>query len=282
MPNIYQYTDYKKLLKDFYKEKKENNKHFSYQSFALRAGFRSKASLANITGGRYSLCKKKIFNVAKAMNLSEKEAQYFDALVNFTEAKSVSEREFHFWRMMNQAKNSDPSRLTEDQFEFYSIWYNCVIRELITINDFQDDYKALSKMVEPSITPAQAKGAVELLLRLKMVKRAPSGKYVQTEKVISTGDEVRSLGVQKYHQTLLSLAASSVDNHPKEARDISSLTAGISARGFHALKREIQQFRKHLMKIISDDEPSECVYQLGFQLFPLSKIPKHWSNENAR
>jgi uncharacterized protein (TIGR02147 family) len=38
MNNIFDYTDYRKLLVDYYEEHKKNNPAFSYQVFASKAG----------------------------------------------------------------------------------------------------------------------------------------------------------------------------------------------------------------------------------------------------
>jgi uncharacterized protein (TIGR02147 family) len=281
MPNVFEYTNYKKFLVDYYNNKKSINSNYSYQIFSQKAGFKSKASLANITSGQAALSKKKIFDVAAAMGLNKKETEYFDALVNFNEAKTVNEREFHFGRMSNLVKNSSAAKILEPQYEYYSNWYNGAIRELITLFNFHEDYSVLAKLVDPAISPKQARKSVELLLKLGMIKKTPSGRYEQTTKALTTGDEVKSLALQKYHQRHLALASESIDRHARNLRDISSLTAGVSEKCFKDIKKEIQAFRKHLMEIIGRDEKAECVYQVNFQLYPISKVPKAWGKPDA-
>ena len=41
MPNIFNYSDYRKFLADFYKDKKASTPSFSYQNFSRQAGFMS-------------------------------------------------------------------------------------------------------------------------------------------------------------------------------------------------------------------------------------------------
>jgi uncharacterized protein (TIGR02147 family) len=281
MPLVYEYTNYRKFLKDFYADKKEKKPSFSYQSFAQKAGFKSKASLANITSGRQSLSMSRIYEVARAAGLGKKETEYFDALVHFNEAKTVEEKEFHFERMRSLAQKSSAARLMDSQYDYYSTWYHCAIRELVTLVDFRDDFSALGALVEPPITPAQAKKSVELLVNLGMLRKSPGGRYFQTEKLLSTGDEVKSFALQKYHQEHLRLAAESINRHDRSIRDISSITAGLSQQGMRQVKLEIQQFRKRLLDIIAADAPAESVYQIAFQLYPLSRLPKTWERKDA-
>jgi uncharacterized protein (TIGR02147 family) len=281
MPNIYEYTNYRAILQDFYHEKKEKKTSFSYQCFAAKAGFKSKSSLANITSGRQSLSTSRIYEVAQAMGLGKRETEYFDALVRFNEAKTVEEKEFHFARMRNLARRSSAAKLMENQFDYYSTWYHCAVRELATMIDFGENWAQLAAAVDPQITVAQAKSSVELLLGLGMLKKSPAGKYYQTEAMLSTGDEINSFALQKYHREHLRLAGESIDRHPRHVRDISSITAGLSQQGLRQVKYEIQQFRKRLLDVIAADVPAESVYQIAFQFYPLSRLPKTWGRSDA-
>jgi uncharacterized protein (TIGR02147 family) len=281
IPIVYEYTNYRQFLKDFHAAKKAKKNSFSYQFFAGKAGFKSKASMANIITGRQSLSKSRIFEVAYAMGLGKKETEYFNALVHFNEAKTVEEREYHFERMRSFSQKVSAAQLTDSQYEYYSTWYHCAIRELVTLVDYKEDYALLGNLVEPAITPMQAKKSVALLVKLGMIAKSPMGGYHQTEALLSTGNEVRSLALQKYHQQQLGIAAESINRHDRAIRDITSITAGLSKQGFEQIKLEIQQFRKRLLDIIGKDSSAQAVYQIAFQMYPLSKIPKNWRQEHA-
>jgi uncharacterized protein (TIGR02147 family) len=270
MIKIFDYTDYRKFLKDVYEFKKKSNKYFSYQTFATKAGFKTKTYLFKIINGQKALSKRSIFNVAHAIGLNKKETEYFEAMVNFNEAKTVRERE-HYFNLL-QAFNLDKVavKLRENQFKYFSNWYNAVIRELVTIINFQGDCKRLGLKTRPNITEHQADEALQLLLDLDLIKKGPHGRYVHTERALSTGDEVVSLAVQKFQKEHLKLADRAIDDCPPADRDISTLTVGISREGFEQIKSELQWFRKHLIKIVDKDEPADRIYQMNLQLFPLT------------
>ncbi len=130
-------------------------------------------------------------------------------------------------------------------------------------------------MANPRIStrPPPARASVMLLEKFGLIKKTPGGGFRQTDSLISTGDEVRSLAVQRFQKENMVLASEAIDRHPRETRDISTLTCGISKKGFERLKSEIQDFRKKLASIIEADKAVDRVYQVNFQLFPLSKLP---------
>jgi uncharacterized protein (TIGR02147 family) len=272
--SIFQYTNYRTFLNDIYEEKKKANSKFSYQYFARKAGFKAKTFIFKVLKGQKALPKSGVFRVAKALGLGKKETDYFEAIVNFLHAKSVDERDFYFQRMQSLTPNHPAAELRRSQYQYFSQWYYAPLRELVAMNNFKNDYKTLAKQLSPSITPAKAKKAVKFLVQLGLVKKLPSGKYEQTNKAITTGDEVQSLAVQKFQKENMKLAAEAIDRHKRETRDISTLTAGLSKVGFEKIKAEIQAFRKKLVEIADKDQTPERVYQINFQLFPLCTLPK--------
>lgn len=276
IPNIFEYTNYRTFIKDFYTFKKSENSSFSYQFFSLKAGFKSKASLANVTSGVQTLAKDRIYDVARAMNIGKKETMFFESLVCFNDSKTSEQRQHYFDQMQHLSSKPTTKRLHDSQYEYYSKWYHCAIREIIAFVDFCDDFTMLANLVDPPIKPAQAKKSIELLTNLKLIQKSEDGRYEQTDKTLSSDNEVVSFALQKYHKEHLALASDSIDRHDRTIRNITSVTAGLSKNGFDQIKKEITQFREKLLDIIDADSGIESVYQIAFQLFPISKTPKNW------
>lgn len=274
MKSIYTFINYRHYLKAFYEAKKAANKAFSYQTFALCAGFTTKSYLIEIIAGRKSLSKNSIYKVAEAMGLKKKETEYFEALVLFNEAKAIKEREFYFDRIKTLAGKAKAKHIGVDQYRYFSQWYHPVIRELVTMGCFKGDFAQLAKQLKPSISQKQAKESVDLLLSLGLIKKSAGSTYKLSDANVTTGDEVTSLAILKYQQENLGLATQALDTVPVRERDISTLTAGISAECAGILKKEIQLFRKRLIQIIDDDKNPDRVVQINFQFFPVSEMPK--------
>jgi uncharacterized protein (TIGR02147 family) len=274
MPDIFTYSDSRLFLKDYYDEQKKAHPSFSYQFFANKAGLKSKTFIYKVITGQKTLSKGAVFAVAQAMGLKKKEIEYFEAMVHFSQAKSEREREFYFNHLQTFGKDHASTQIRQNQFTYFSKWYYPAIRELVTFLDFKNDYKILARSLNPPITTTQAKNAVRLLLDLGLIKRTPSGRYCQTDKSITTGDEVQSLAVATFQKENLRLAAESIDRHKRQLRDISTLTVGISEAGFQRVTEEVAACRKRLAEIVEKDDPVDRVYQINFQVFPLSTPPK--------
>ncbi len=271
MEPIYTYSNYRKYLKDYFNESKSKNSHFSFRSFANRAGFKARDYILRVMNGDRNLSNSSIYMLSKAMRLNNKEAAYFECLVNFNQASSTQEREHYYSKLSEINKHSTFTKIRNDQFEYYSTWYHSAIRSLVPVIDFHDDFAGLGKLMDPQITEKQARDSVKLLVRLGMMEKLKNGKYAATNPVITTGDEVVSHAVTNFHKTQMDLAKRSLDEHDSEKRDISGLTMSVSEKGFQRIKSEIQDFRKKIMAIASEDSGEDRAYQLNSYFFPISK-----------
>lgn len=274
MPDIFNYTDYRLFIKDFYEEKKKASAAFSYQVFAQKAGFRTNSYLIDVINGRKALSKTSIYDVAKAMDLKKKETEFFDVLVHFTHAKKNKEREFYFERIKSMAGKTSRKIVGVEQYDFYSKWYHAVIRELVVMKDFNGDLHTLARRLNPPVTVKQARESVDLLLRLGMIEKQASGKYRLKDTTIHTGDEISSLAIYHYQQQGLKMAGQALDKVSAKARDISTFTTGISESCFTAMKKEIQDFRSRMEQLAQEDRSQDRVYHMNIQFFPVSTLPK--------
>lgn len=274
MISIFNYTSYREFLHDYYKEQKRLNSSFSYQSFADKAGFKTKTFIYKVIKGKKALAKQSTMKISEAIGLKKKETDYFRAMVNFSNEKDINDKEYYFHQLQKLSKRLEVGEIRKNQYNYFQQWYIAVIRELVTILDWKNDYKSLAKAVNPPITPKKAKDAVKLLIDLKMIKKLPTGKYIQADKSITTGELVKSLAVQKFQKQCMKLASEAIDRHKKETRDISTLTVGISERGFNKITHEIGSLRRKLVEIVQNDEPADRIYHINYQFFPVSELPK--------
>ena len=270
MRDIFTYFNYRDFLRDYYKEQKAGNSAFSFQYLALKAGFKTKSFIPHVIEGKKNLSKDSIYKLAMALKLEKKAFSYFEDLVAFNQASTLEQRNYFFTKLSEYNKRNIARIVQKKQYDFYAKWYHNTIRELATIVDFRDDYKKLARMVKPPITPKQARQSVALLLQRGLLEKK-HGRYIQTSRAITTGDEVSSLAIQNFHVQNLVMAADAVSICPVEERDISSLVVGLSPKGFKTVKEEIRQLRKRLVEIVDLDEPAERVYTINFQMLPSSE-----------
>lgn len=269
MKSIFEYTNYRKYLEDFYSEKKET-KGYTYRDFSRDAGMNSSSWLLHLIKGVKNLSNESARKVARTLSLKKKETEFFHLIVKFTQAKINDEKDVYYKKIIDFKKRMKIIRITEQQYEYYKKWYHPVIRSLVSKVDFRDDYSLLAKKLLPKISKYEAKKSVELLEKLGFIKKNKKGKWVQADSVLSTGNEVSSLNVVNYHKQVSRLAEGALDRASADKRDISSLTIGINEKDFKRIKSRIQKFRKEIINIVQNSSDSDRVYQLNFQLYPVS------------
>jgi uncharacterized protein (TIGR02147 family) len=208
------------------------------------------------------------------MHLNKAESDYFENLVAFNDAVTLKERNHYYERLSAIKLNGDtawkPQITRSEQFEYYSKLHYGVVRSLIDMRGFSGDFHALAKSVRPRITPRQARKAVELLERLGFISKQKNGGYAVTGKTITTEPEVESLAVLNLHKQAGELALKSLEELPKDQRNVTGLTLGISKQVYERICKEIEVFRSRLLQMAEADETADSVYQINFQFFPLS------------
>jgi uncharacterized protein (TIGR02147 family) len=271
MESIFTYTDSRLFLKDYIHEKKLNSNGFSFKVIADRAGFKARDYILRVMNGSRNLSQSGVCMLSQALRFSEKEAEYFTNLVGFNQAKKPNEKDFFFNKISAIRKHGEAQKLRLDQFEYLSEWYYSALRSLLPVMDFKDDFAAIGKFLDPPLTPGQAKKAISLLLQLGLLEQSAMGKYTATVSSVSTGDEVASVALMRFHKQSIDLSRRALDYFQSHERDMSGVTMSLSREGFKKVKEEAQRFRKRIMEIAADDADEDGAFQLNLQLFPLSK-----------
>jgi uncharacterized protein (TIGR02147 family) len=271
MDKLFKYIDYRKFLLDFYNEKKKNTRYFSYRYFSNKAGIKSPVFLKQVIDGERNLTLLTLDKFISALGLNKKEGVFFRHLVQFNQAKTALEKQEHYSVMLSMMDYVNQHRLTADQYVYFDHWYNVVVRELVCLFDFRDDWDLLAQKVRPPITPKQAKESVQLLIRLNLVKKQKNGTYRQISAAITGGSDVVSLARRSFNSMMVQLARDANESLPPDRRNVSGLTVGISPACYDVLLTELSAFKERVISIVNRDEKSSRVYQFNFQLFPVSE-----------
>jgi len=272
--DIFAYLDYQAYLRDWLAQNKATSKAFSLQALAQKLGLRSRGHFHRVLHDS-----SKPMSDALRVRLSEllahtvREANYFDALIGFGRAKS-SEESRHFYREIHRLQGSShtPFRIT-DQFDYFSNWFLPVLRELVVAMKWKKNYALLAAAVHPPITKMQAKQGVELLLRLGLVTKKARGAFALTDPVLYTGHNFENRAIEEFQASTLDLAKLALRNTPRNQREISTVTFGISQKIFPEVQALTRKFQEDLIHLaVEGSEIVDAVYQLNVQCFPLSKI----------
>jgi uncharacterized protein (TIGR02147 family) len=274
MDKIYHYIDYRKLLRDYYTVQKKKTRYFTFRYFAKRAGVNSPGFIKEVMEGTRNLTSQMTEKFIVALDLSKKEATFFRHLVQFNQAKSADVKQEHYRVLVSMMTLVNEFELPADHYEYFDKWYTCVVRELVCMYNVKDNYALLGAMVKPAIKAKEAHDAVDLLVRLNLIKKEADGAYRQTQKALTSGVDLHGMvgyARRSFNRSMIERALDSMESLPVTERNISGITMGLSKSGYDIILTELAAFKERIITIANNDKDLSRVYQLNFQIFPLSE-----------
>ncbi len=135
--------------------------------------------------------------------------------------------------------------------------------------EFRGSYKELASLMTPSITAKQARESIQLLTKIGLVRRDGDGVYRPTDAFVTSGERWQSIAIQNFQKETINLSAQSLDLHPKELRDISTVTVALSRKDLPEIRERIRQLRQSILSLENDNEP-DTVFQINIQVIPVT------------
>lgn len=274
MKPIFEYDDYRAFLRDYYESSKQTKRSFTHRSFAAKAGLSSPTHLRLVMSGARNLTYKTLPKFARGLGLSEQEAEYFENLVYFTQARSSSEKSRYLSKIARTRTSGAPAtEVTRRQEKslFYK-WYYAPIYELVSVTDFSENAAWISKRLGRTITPVEARKALKDLEDAGLLRRNEAGRLRPATYKIRTDDEIESLLRREYYRKMGALALDRVDD-PLDEREFGFVTVATSQERLAKEKMLAKEFVKAMNEVMtcSDGEAATEVVQMNVQLFYLTK-----------
>ncbi|HKP95394.1 MAG TPA: TIGR02147 family protein [Fibrobacteria bacterium] len=266
---IFDYLDYRAFLKDSYQARKRANASFSFRYIGKKVDLDG-GTVRHLFKGERNLNPALAGKLARVFGLNNRERIFFEILVLFGQARSQAEKN-HFLEKLFRLRDLKVKTLEERQHEYYRAWYHMAMRELLNFHPFDGDYQALGRMLQPAISPAEAKSALQVLLDVGLVEKDAEDGLRLTDKTITSGEGIRSLSLKNAQRTMAELACRALDDVPAPERDISGITFSLSAQGAERIKARLRECRRDLIEIAQRDQDPDRVYRMNLQFFPLSR-----------
>ena len=271
--NIYDYSDYRKFLSDFYELEKSLDPTFSYRVFAAAINMDASLLLKILQGKRH-ISSKGIEPFIQFFRFKEGKAEYFREMVAYAKAKSNAEVRTHF-ESLQRMRPSNCRELDEARYRYFQQWYYPMIRSALDVFDYRspEHAAALGECCIPKLTASQVENAVESLLQLGLAHQRKDGRIVPTDAHLKTQEHWLSASISEYQRSIAELAHRSIAETPKENRDISTLTMALDSSQIQRIREIIAEARKSIVNVANSMPSQICdsVYQLNFQLFPMMK-----------
>jgi uncharacterized protein (TIGR02147 family) len=269
-PSVFRFLDAREFLRAAYEAEKETNPSFSQRYIALRMKARSSSFFKDVLNGRIRINPSRAAAFARLFRLDEHEAEYFATLALYTDAVDPREREELLAKLSGSAPSGNRTILDALQLEYFQKWHYAAVREMFALDDFHEDTERIAELLDPPVTKAEVAEALQLLRRLKLVRKNAHGGFEKSDRVVSSGsghpDRVKPAIRDNLHLALRALDAS-----PPRIRPFSYLTLSLSEKSLERIRVRLQALRGEILDIVGRDDEADRLYQLNFQLFPLSK-----------
>lgn len=272
LPNIFHYLDYRHYLEHFLAAKKLLHPNYSYRVFCAKAGLSSRSFLSMVLQKKRDISLKSLDGFCWAFEFKKKERKYFETLVKFNQTLKPALKKNYYEELLSQLSKHRGTELRTGQYAFLSTWYAPVILEIIGLEGFNDDPNWICQKLNHLITPKQAKDTLGLLGRLGLVSLTNDGHYVLTQKYFDTPDEVAEVAAYDFHNNMLAKAQESLARHEMRERQITGITSAMSQAQFEQVQEIIRECEDRIVQELEkSQEKGERVYQIQFQLFPLTR-----------
>ena len=274
--SVANFIDYQLYLDTIYKAIKLESKRYSYLQFSEDLGFSKSNVIHLIIKGKRPLSVKASDKIISSLGINGNEKRYFTCLIHYHNARQTDKRDQLFQDLLDLKRKLVAAPESQSQLEFFSEWYHIIIYQMSFMENFKGDPQFIARSLTPNIRPEQARKSLQLLINLDLISQDPeSGVIRPTKTQISTGDEITSIAIIRYHQKMIELGKQSITNCHETLRDVSSISISVPLDIVAELKSEISAFRKRMLAI-SDQYKDDCdeVYQMNIQLFPTTKLKK--------
>ena len=277
MKPIVDYTDFRLYMRDFYEERKRCSA-FSWREFSKLAGFSSPSYMKVVCDGKSKLSRIGVERTGAAMGLSGFEMDYFRAMVVFGQAETEEKKVEAYEKMLAMAKSYKVRVLGGDLFEYYESWRNPVLRELAPIMPGATPGE-MAKMCYPEVSALEVRESLDFLTKSGLLKKV-DGNFVQSETSLRGTTDATRLAMRGMHRNMSKLATPALEL-PKEIRNFSGVTMGLSRESFGKVEKVLNECRRQIIDIAAEEKNIEQVYRVNLQLFPLTKNVKEGGDENV-
>ncbi len=282
-PVLYDYNNYRAFLRDYYEVQKQKKTGFTYSKFAKSSGLGSPNYYKLVMEDEKNLTANNIIRFSKGLNFSEDESEFFEALVNFNQAKDNLEREYYYERVIRIRKRKNSAGVTrrtleEYEFECISNWLHHTIMVLTNIKGFKESPHWIKSQLYNLTSEQEIIEILEVLKTLKLLNRDSEGQLKQTHKRVKTKPDLKRASIKIFYNSLLQRAQQSLETQKPDHREMNTYLVGLSKEQLPELKNKVRKFMSSLNEWAMENQEPEQVYALLFAGFPLTQgVEKQWS-----
>lgn len=271
MRPIFEYLDYRDLLKDALEDRKAASPAYSFRMMGEALGLHT-SNVFRILNKETHLPARCQSRAVEYLGLTERSASYFLLLVGYARERSGKARQEMLEKAM-ALRDVNRVDLGEKELAYFRDWWVAAVRGVIEMVNGKANPTDIARKLHPEVSEVQVSAALELLLELGLVKKGVSGTLVVGDPHlgVSRGPE-KVQAVRQYQKQALSLATEALERFPPEIRDVTTLTMAVDHAVFTQVRELLRECRLQIQKNSEAAKSPDRVMQLVMAYFPLTHV----------
>jgi len=173
MRPIFEYLDYRDILKDFFEERKSADSSFTYKKMAEALGLHT-SNIFRVVQKKTHLPARCQSRAIGFLGLADRNAAYFLLLVGYARERNGKARQEILEKAL-ALRDVNRVDLGEKELAYFRDWWVAAVRGVLEVVDGRANPAEIARKLHPKVTEAQASAALDLLQELGLVKRGSSG-----------------------------------------------------------------------------------------------------------
>jgi uncharacterized protein (TIGR02147 family) len=262
--------DYRVFLRDYAETKRLTQRGWNYSRWARALGLRSTSSLTKVLSGERAPGPKMVKRFVHYFRFSDEEEAHFRSLILLTKDRRATGLGSFFQSPGIKLVSLQKRVLELFEFRLIAEWHHFSIRELFRVKGLGLDSRKIRKLLLDDLPIEAIDKSIALLKALSLIQRSESGQYFSSDDQIQTQNEISDSAIRFYHEQKLEQAKKRLNDTPPSDRDFQALTLLLSHENLPVLKAKLRKFIEEIEKELAIPKVDQ-LYQLQFQLFPVSK-----------
>ncbi len=279
--SIYDYHDYRQFIRDRVELFRERNGNLSIREVLRRVKCSSPSYYKEVVvDARKNMSASTARRFAAFLRLTTEETEYFVLMMNYNQARTEMEKLLCYEKLLLHKRKpaGDSHFLNIGEYEYMAEWHHTVIRELLPLfdgfgNRNAAERAALSQKLRVKITDRQIDEAIELLEKLKFIRKNARGNYIKTEATIKTGTKTPAA-----FRTLCQftdLGKNIINNTDPLYRFFKIAVLGLTGEMSPIIEKKINEACEEIVSVAgSATNAPDRLYAMSIQFFPLTRLPE--------
>ena len=271
MRPIFEYLEYRDILKDAFEDRKASDHNFTYKKMAEALGLHT-SNIFRVIQKETHLPARCQSRAIEFLGLTDRNAAYFLLLVGYARERSGKARQ----EILEKAialRDVNRVDLGEKELAYFRDWWVAAVRGVLEVVDGRANPAEIARILHPQVTEPQVAAALDLLLELGLVKKGSSGRLILREPHLGVAPSAGKVqAVRRYQRQTLALASESIERFPPEVRDVTTLAMAVDRDIFNHVRETLRECRAQIQKSSDEAKAPDRVMQLVMAYFPLTRV----------